>query len=223
MGEPALPETCRLNQTGGSFAAFLSQVLYRFGPSCARAAMSVRLNLLFAVAGLEVLLGLPALAAPNAIDPCPLLTVPELSAVVGRSMAAGKFFDNGVTRDGAHSSSCLWVAPLAAGAKPDPTQRLGGRGFVVLNVINWPKGPNDARKFLRSFDDAFHHKDITSRPVAVDVGADEAMWWGDGVAGRKGGVSFGISVAQLGDKSTRQPRAENLARLLVKRLPPARP
>jgi hypothetical protein len=39
------------------------------------------------------------------------------------------------------------------------------------------------------------------------------------VAARKNGVSFGVSVAQFGDRDARRPQAESLARLVVKRLP----
>jgi hypothetical protein len=181
--------------------------------------LNVGAAILAAALGVALLWPAPASAAPDAIDPCTLLTSAEISAVVGRQVETGKALDNGVTRDGARSTTCLWSAPLAHGAEPDPHQRLGGRGFVILNVMKWPRGPSDARKFLDSFNEAFKKKDIASKPIAVNVGADDALWWGDGVAGRKGGVSFGISVAQMGDKAAREPRAESLARLLVKRLP----
>jgi hypothetical protein len=186
---------------------------------CLESGPNVRASSLPVALSIALLSAAPASSAPAAIDPCTLLTPAEISALVGRQMEAGKSFDNGVTRDGARSTTCLWAAPLAPGAELEPGQRLGGRGFVVLNVMNWPGGPSDARKFLNSFNEAFKTKDITSKPVAVNVGADDALWWGDGVAGRKAGVSFGISVAQMGDKATREPRAESLARLLVKRLP----
>jgi hypothetical protein len=86
-------------------------------------------------------------------------------------------------------------------------------------VQNWPGGPSHARKFLQGFNDAFKSNEIHSKPLSVDVGADESLWWGDGVAGRKFGVSFGISVAQMGESGTRRPQAEGLAKILVKRLP----
>jgi hypothetical protein len=171
---------------------------------------------------LSLLPGLPALAAvgapPAPIDACALLTPSEVSAVVGKKVESGQKFDNGITPQGAHSTTCIWAAPLAPGARPDPAQRLGGRGFVVLGVMNWPGGPNDARKFLQDFQEAFRQHDIDSKPVSVDVGADDALWWGDGVAARKNGVSFGISVAQFGDRAARQPQAESLAKRIVNRL-----
>jgi hypothetical protein len=161
-------------------------------------------------------------APPAAIDACALLTPDEVSAVVGKKVETGEPYDNGITPQGAHSTTCIWAAPLPAGVEPDPAQRLGGRGFVVLGIMNWPGGPNDARKFLEDFQEAFRQHDINSKPVSVEVGADESVWWGDGVAARKNSVSFGISVAQFGDRATRQPQAEGLARLIVKKLP-ARP
>jgi hypothetical protein len=158
-------------------------------------------------------------AKPAAIDACALLTPDEVSVIVGKGVEAGQPFDNGITNQGAHSTTCIWAAPLAPGAEPDPTKRLGGRGFVVLSVMNWPGGPDDARKFLDDFQRAFQEHGIDSKPVPVQVGADDALWWGDGVAARKNGMSFGVSVAQFGDKATRRPQAEMLAKLVVKRLP----
>jgi hypothetical protein len=163
--------------------------------------------------------GLAASAPPAAIDACALLTPDEVSAVVGTRVESGQKYDNGITPQGAHSTTCIWAGPLPPGAEPDPAQRLGGRGFVILSVMNWPGGPSDARKFLEDFQQAFRQHDIDSKPVSVDVGADDALWWGDGVAARKNGVSFGISVAQFGDRAARRPDAESLAKLVVRRLP----
>jgi len=181
-------------------------------------------RLLLTALSAAVIWGAPAVRAadaakPTAIDACALLTPDEVSVIVGRGVEAGQPFDNGITNQGAHSTTCIWAAPLAPGAEPDPTKRLGGRGFVVLSVMNWPGGPDDARKFLDDFQRAFEEHGIDSKPVPVEVGADDALWWGDGVAARKNGISFGVSVAQFGDKATRQPQAEMLAKLVVKRLP----
>lgn len=162
-------------------------------------------------------------APPKAIDACALLTPDEVTSVVGKDVEITQPFDNGITPQGAHSTTCIWAAPLAPGVEPDPTKRLGGRGFVVVSAMNWPGGPNDARKFLDDFHRAFQEHGIESKPVAVNVGADDALWWGDGVAARKNGVSIGVSVAQFGDRAARQPQAESLARLIVKRLPARAP
>ena len=162
-------------------------------------------------------------AGPAAIDACALLTPDEVSAAVGKNIEFRKPFDNGITPQGAHSTTCIWAAPLPPGVEPDPNQRLGGRGFVVLSVMNWPGGPSDARKFLDDFQKAFQQHDIDSKPVPVQVGADDSLWWGDGVAARKNSLSFGISVAQFGDRAARRPQAESLAKLIVKRLPSQAP
>src|SRR5437870_12953831 len=73
---------------------------------------------------------LHAADAPAAIDACALLAREEVTATVGRRVEAVQPFDNGVTNQGAHSTTCIWATPLPAGAEPDPTKRLGGRGFV---------------------------------------------------------------------------------------------
>jgi hypothetical protein len=165
----------------------------------------------------------PALAAAGdpaaGIDACALLTPDEVSMVIGKRVEAGQAFDNGITNQGAHSTTCMWAAVAPPGFLPDPTLRQGGRGFVIVSLMNWPGGPSDARRFLEDFQKAFLEHGIDSKPVPVDVGADESLWWGDGVAARKNGVSIGVSVAQFGDRATRQPQAESLARLIVKRLP----
>jgi hypothetical protein len=169
---------------------------------------------------LSVSPGLHAAPAPQAaIDACALLTPDEVSSVVGQSVEIGQPYDNGITAQGAHSTTCIWAAPLPPGVEPDATKRLGGRGFVILSAMNWPGGPSDARKFLDDFHQAFEQHGIDSKPVAVNVGADDSLWWGDGVAARKNGVSIGISVAQFGDSAKRRPAAESLAKLAVKRLP----
>lgn len=159
-----------------------------------------------------------AQAEPAAIDPCALLTTDEVSAVMGQAVEPGRFADNGLTKEGAASTTCLWAVALPHGVAPDPNKALGGRSFAILHVMNWPGGPKNARKFLDDFRSAFEAQASSSEPVPVQVGADEALWWGDGVAAREGGVSFGISVAFPGDRAARRPKAESLARLIAQRL-----
>jgi len=199
---------------------------YRLGPHRRdrhQIGRNFRAWVLLAVLSVAVFSVVPVLAAadapPAAIDACALLTPDQVSAVVGRSVEPGQPYDDGTTAQGAHSTTCIWASPLPPGVEPDPAKRLGGRAFVVLSVMNWPGGPSDARKFLDDFHKAFEQHGIDSKPVPVNVGADDSLWWGDGVAARKNGVSFGISVAQFGDRAARQPQAESLARLIVKRLP----
>ena len=157
-------------------------------------------------------------AAPAAIDACALLSRAEVTAVTGKQVESVQPFDNGVTNQGAYSTTCIWASPLAPGVAPDPNKRLGGRGFVVISVMNWPGGPSDAAKFLADFYKAFEQHGIDSKPVKVEIGADDALWWGDGVAARKNGISVGVSVAQFGDRAARQPQSEGLAMLIVKKL-----
>lgn len=175
---------------------------------------------LLALIALALPAAVPALgqSAPKPIDPCALLTTAEVSAAMGVTVEPGRASSNGVTRDGAASTTCLWQVALPAGVAPDPTRSLGGRSFAILNVQNWPDGPGGAKKFLDGFRAAFADQAISSRPVPVEVGADEAIWWGDGVAARKGGVSIGISAATAGEHAGRRAKAEGLARLILRRL-----
>ncbi len=167
-------------------------------------------------------LGLVAVFAQAAcaasLDPCALASVAEVTVAVGSPVGPGRRADNGATASEAQSTTCLWVTPLEEGQPLDPSQRFGGRGFVLVNLMQWP-GPTQARTFLSEFDRAFERNEIDSRPTPVDVGAEEAVWWGDGVAGRKGSVSFGISVAQFGEREERQAQAERIARIVAARLP----
>lgn len=155
---------------------------------------------------------------PSAIDPCSLLSAAEVSAAMGATVGSGRLTTIGPTRDGAFSTTCLWEVALPPGVVPDPTKSRGGRSFAILNVMNWAGGPGDPRIFLEGFRKAFREKAIGSEPVDLQIGADEALWWGDGVAARKGQVSFGISVASAGDRAARRPKAESLARLIVRRI-----
>jgi hypothetical protein len=133
----------------------------------------------------------------------------------------GQSIDDGVTEEGAYSTTCLWLTDFAPGAALDLTRPFGGRSFVILNVMHWPRGSGASRKFLDSFRAAFEAHEITSRPVPVEIGADESIWWGDGVAARKADVSFGISVAHADARDERQHKTESLAREIVGRLDPA--
>lgn len=154
---------------------------------------------------------------PGPIDPCALLTQAEVSAAMGEAVEPGRRGDNGITRDGANSTTCLWAVALAPGVMPDPMKSLGGRSFTILNVMNWPGGANGSRKFVDGFRQAFWDGAIGSEPVNLDIGAEDALWWGDGVAARRGGVSIGVSVASP-DRLQRRARAERLARLIVGRI-----
>jgi hypothetical protein len=160
----------------------------------------------------------PAQVPPVAIDPCGLLTIDEVSAALGQAVQPGRSIDDGVTEEGAYSTTCIWAISLAPDASLDLARPLGGRSFVILNVMNWPRGSGDAQMFIDSFRTAFEAHEIPMEPVTVEVGADESIWWGDGVAARKADVSYGISVAHAGDPAERRSRAESLARGIASRL-----
>ena len=155
----------------------------------------------------------------TAIEPCGLLTIEEVSEVMGAPVDKGEMTDNGITQDGAYSTTCVWKVALPPNVGHDHTKPLGGRPFAVLNVMSWEGGANSADKFLKEFHKAFETREIPTEPARVDVGADEALWWGDGVAARVDGISIGMSVAQIADRDQRQPKAESLARRVVSRLP----
>jgi len=167
------------------------------------------------------------------INACALLSDKEVAATVGAEVQPGERHDQGdvggkgeYALNGTYSSTCVWrfvdTEEDEAGKMLDQMQGierpLGGRRFAILNAMVWPAGSGEAAKFLQSFHDAFKSGEIPSDPVPVKVG-DEGLWWGDGVAARKGDKSFGISVfLQNGDKPAQRTMEESLARRIAKRL-----
>lgn len=159
------------------------------------------------------------------INACALLKDDEIAAVVGADVSPGQRRDDGEVGGkgdyapmGTYSSTCFWQFHADAANEEDPNLPMGGRRFAILNAMVWPAGGGDAARFLQSFRDAFKHEIIPSDPVPVDIG-DEGLWWGDGVAVRKGDRSFGISVfLQNGDKPAQRKMEETLARKIAERL-----
>ncbi len=182
-----------------------------------------------AMASLIVCLGAAAQApsagdAKNApINACALLTAKEVSAVVGKKVSEGERRDDGnvtsgdYVTPGTYSSTCLWRVVTDGPAPNDPNLSLGGASYAILNAMQWPKGSGDAGKFLQSFRDAAKNHVIDMTPVPVQIG-DEALWWGDGVAVRKGDRSFGISVHLVGGRPLERGMEEALAKKIVPRL-----
>ena len=171
------------------------------------------------LASLALLAG-PVAAEPQpggaeVLDACALVKPEEISAVLALQVRPGLRRDAGTTRDGAYSSTCLWVVPLAEGVESDPRLPLGGASFAILNVQTWPDGPAGARRYLEDFRSSAEAHLIDRTPIEVKAG-DEGLWWGNGVAVRKGGVSFGISV-HLGARDQRA-MEETLARTIAGRL-----
>ncbi|WP_129782255.1 hypothetical protein [Peristeroidobacter soli] len=128
---------------------------------------------------------------PLEINACELLTSAEISAAIGLPVDSGRRQDEGMSRDGQYSSTCFWT--IEPGKAPDQTAPARGRRFVILNAQRWPAGRDMARKFLQAFHESADKGVIANKPQPRKFG-DEALWWGDGLAVRKGDVSFGLSV-----------------------------
>ncbi|MGH8444791.1 MAG: hypothetical protein ACREVL_05960 [Solimonas sp.] len=172
-----------------------------------------------AIAALLLVLALPSgAAAPPAIDACALLDAAQIERVIRQAVEPGVRHDAGIESNGAWSSSCVWTLAAERGAPVNPAAPLGGRGFVILNAMRWPAGSGRSREFLESFREAALAGVIEHAPAPRPFG-DEALWWGDGLAVRKGDVSFGLSV-HLPRTSSTVPGAweEGLAPLVLNRI-----
>jgi hypothetical protein len=162
--------------------------------------------------------GAGANAAETArVDACSLLTAADVSAVVGAKVDAGERNDSGEVEGGGFSSTCVWKVTGSAPASADPDKPFGGAAFAMLNTIAWPAGSGKARKYLADFYQAAKDNLIDNQPVPVKAG-DDALWWGDGVAVRKGDISFGVSAHVGTDKKQEQAMEEALARRVAGRL-----
>lgn len=155
-----------------------------------------------------------AQAASPEINACEFLKPAEISRVLGVAVDGGRRQDEGVQKDGSYSSSCIW---MIKNQKLDPSARLGGRRFVILNAMQWPEGRNMAGKFLQAFRDSAAKGVIPNKPTPRKFG-DEALWWGDGLAVRKGDVSFGVSVFMPSDKARTSALEEKLAPIILRRI-----
>jgi hypothetical protein len=158
------------------------------------------------------------------INACAFLKDAEIKEIVGLEMTAGERHDDGEVGGsekiptGTYSSTCLWRAKLDVDKEPDPALPMGGTRFVILQAMAWPKAEN-AADFLAGFHDAFKEHIIPSAPVPVEGIGEQALWWGDGVAARKGPTSIGVSVfLQNGDKPTQRLMEEMLAKKIVARV-----
>jgi hypothetical protein len=172
----------------------------------------MRRLLTMAIAGL-VFAG-PAKADVPEQNACSLIAKEEVAAIVGGKVEAAERNDSGKTDDGAYSSTCLWKVTGLAPLPAKPNAPFGGASFAMLNTISWPAGSGMAKKYLEDFRDAGKQDLIDMTPVPVQAG-DEALWWGDGVAFRRGDVSFGVSVHVGTDKKAEQAMEEALARKIV--------
>lgn len=157
-----------------------------------------------------------AAETPLEINACELLTSAEISVAVGLPVDNGRRQDEGMSRDGQYSSTCMWtIEPVKAPAQTAPGR---GRRFVILNAQRWPAGRDMARKFLQAFHESADKGVIANKPVPRKFG-DEALWWGDGLAVRRGDVSFGLSVFMPKRNEARTSALEEkLAPLVLRRL-----
>jgi hypothetical protein len=159
-------------------------------------------------------------SAAAEINACDLLEPSEIEAAIGLPVNLGARDDSGLVSNGAYSSTCVWTVRLKSDS-PDLTKPLGGKSFVILNVMQWPSGSGLAHTFLDAFREAAASGELPSKPVMRMLG-DEALWWGDGLAVRKGDVSFGISTFLPHLKRQPRPRLgameERLASRILRRI-----
>jgi hypothetical protein len=185
---------------------------------CLASAAGVALGIL-AVARGQPVAGAAGAPGPQSIDACALLTASEVSSVLGVPVLEGVRHDDGATSVGAYSSTCIWKVRNDRLGSHDPNASLGGADFAILNAFSWPSR-SAAAGFLQSFRSAADNHEIPMHPVGLDIG-DEALWWGDGVAVRRGAVSFGVSVVVNGaDRAQRRAWEESLARRALVRVRP---
>ena len=167
----------------------------------------------FRIAALACLPTFAASASP--IDACALLSDGEIRDAVGRDFHDGERHDGGEfvadTESSApsYSSTCLWRVGLDG--------PVTGTRFVMVNAIRWSTGSEGSKHYLQSFRDAAEEGVIGQEPGALDIG-EEALWWGDGVALRKGAKSVGVSVHLPGEREKERFLEEKLAEILAKRL-----
>ena len=154
------------------------------------------------------------------INACSLLTATEVAEAIGVQVEAGARQDDGwVNNESVHdaySSTCIWRASADRNLA-DPSLPAGGASFAILNVFSWPPGSHEAGTFLQKFRDAAESNLIPSKPVPLKI-ADEALWWGDGVAVKSGHVAFGISVHLVGGRPKERQMEETLGAKLAGRI-----
>lgn len=170
----------------------------------------------FALVLLVPVFALPAHAdVPAPISACKLLSADEIAQVIGRKVGT-PISREGSEAEGSASSVCIWrVAEDSDRTTVDAP--LQGSNYVMLNAWSWEPGNPGPRNFLQEFRDAAKNNLIDSTPVPVAVG-DEGLYWGDGVAVRKGSKNFGISVHLQDGKPTEQAMETALAKKVLERL-----
>jgi hypothetical protein len=151
------------------------------------------------------------------LDACSLLSSAEIFSVLKLPVETGTRADAGFESDGSYSSSCIWTVATEKQPALDPTAPMGGKRFVILNAIRWPAGSDRAGAYLEAFREASRKGDIDHTPQPKRFG-DEALWWGDGLAVRRGDVGFGISVFVAEKPEVLESFEEALAPLVLRHL-----
>ncbi len=147
-----------------------------------------------------------AAGTPTRINACDMISAADIERIIGVAVRRGDRRDDGMTRDGAYSSTCYW------GTHEVPE---AGGTYAILNAMSWPAGSGGGKHFLESFHQAAEEHVIPMEPVPLSYG-DQSLWWGDGVAVSVGDVSFGISVRHSSpDKSIRRIMEEMLAKKML--------
>jgi hypothetical protein len=192
-----------------------------------RATASGGVNRAIVLQGLVLALSLAgaqtAASGTPLINACALLTDSEVAAVLGQKVYPGERHDSGAFESGndvgapAYSSTCLWRVASEGPPPSDPNKSLGGASYAILNAMQFPASSGQAKSFVQSFRDAAKDGTIDRSPVALKI-ADDALWWGDGVAVCKGDRSFGISVHLVGGRPKERSMEEALAKKIAARL-----
>ncbi len=171
--------------------------------------------------------GVQMAAAPKdaPINACALLKDSEVAEVAGAEVVAGERRDDGEVGDGTrapvgtYSSTCFWRFKADVDKTPDRSLPMGGMRFVILQAMAWPT-PDDAKRFIDGFQEAFEHQIIPAAPIAVEGLGQQAVWWGDGTAVRQNSTSVGVSVF-LQDpvkKPIQRTMEETLAKKIIPRV-----
>jgi hypothetical protein len=147
-------------------------------------------------------------AVVGTIDACELLPASAIQRALKRKTGEPQRTDSGYVAGGAYSSTCFWTITLSA------STGVRKRNLVILHVMRWPRGM--AGTFLDQFYSAARNGELPRQPVPRKIG-DDALWWGDGIAVRKGDVSFGVSILVEGISLEESGRLEeSLARQVLR-------
>ena len=154
-------------------------------------------------------LSLPTAAEIAAVIPaCPLLTLDEVAAAFGKPVAAAEQEPTGGAEGEGRMTTCFW------------TPADGGLGATLSLVVwSWPAGDGGAAGFLEAL--RIMAEEYPDRPPVETLAiGDDALWDGDRVYVRKGGVSatLATSMNALDVTPDAKVKLEALAGLVAERL-----